>query len=173
MGRAGPPWVFPLSGGLPVGAFGGRADVMDYLAPDGPVYQAGTLSGNPLAMAAGLAQLHEMEKQRGWQRLEEIGAIFESGVREALAKAGRDYTFHRVGSMFCLFFTGEEVFNLDDATAAAQGGAFKSFFHACLKKGVFLAPSPYETGFICMAHAEEDIARTVEVIGEALAEGRG
>ena len=162
-----------IGGGLPVGAFGGRADVMDYLAPDGPVYQAGTLSGNPLAMAAGLAQLHEMEKQRGWQRLEEIGAIFESGVREAVAKAGRDYTFHRVGSMFCLFFTGEEVFNLDDARAAAQGGAFKSFFHACLKKGVFLAPSPYETGFICMAHAEEDIARTVEVIGEALAEGRG
>jgi len=159
-----------IGGGLPVGAFGGRADIMDQLAPDGPVYQAGTLSGNPLAMAAGLAQLHEMEKQRGWQRLEEIGAIFESGVRKAMAEAGCDYTFHRVGSMFCLFFTGEEVFDLDGAKAAAAGGSFKPFFHACLEKGVFLAPSPYETGFLCMAHAEEDIARTVEVIGEAFTE---
>jgi glutamate-1-semialdehyde 2,1-aminomutase len=121
-------------------------------------------------MAAGLAQLHEMEKQRGWQRLEEIGAIFESGVRKAMAEAGCDYTFHRVGSMFCLFFTGEEVFDLDGAKAAAAGGSFKPFFHACLEKGVFLAPSPYETGFLCMAHAEEDIARTVEVIGEAFTE---
>ena len=160
-----------IGGGLPVGAFGGRADIMDQLAPDGPVYQAGTLSGNPLAMAAGLAQLHEMEKQRGWQRLEEIGAIFESGVRKAMAEAGCDYTFHRVGSMFCLFFTGEEVFDLDGAKAAAGGGSFKPFFHACLEKGVFLAPSPYETGFLCMAHAEEDIARTVKVIGEAFTEG--
>lgn len=161
-----------IGGGLPVGAFGGRADIMDQLAPDGPVYQAGTLSGNPLAMAAGLAQLREMEKQRGWQRLEEIGATFESGVRRVMAQAGRDYTFHRVGSMFCLFFTGDDVFDLDSAKAAARGSAFKSFFHACLERGIFFAPSPYETGFLCMAHAEEDIARTVEVIGEVLAEGR-
>ena len=159
-----------IGGGLPVGAFGGRADIMDHLAPDGPVYQAGTLSGNPLAMAAGLAQLREMEKQRGWQRLEEIGASLESGIRRVMAQAGRDYTFHRVGSMFCLFFTGDAVFDLDSAKAAAQGDGFKRFFHACLERGVFLAPSPYETGFLCMAHAEEDIARTVEVIGEVFAE---
>ena len=156
-----------IGGGLPVGAFGGRADIMDQLAPDGPVYQAGTLSGNPLAMAAGLAQLRELEKQKGWQRLEEIGAMFEAGVREALAKAGRNYTFHRVGSMFCLFFTEGEVTDLESAMAVDKE-AFGRFFHGCLERGVYLAPSPYETGFLCMAHAEDDIARTLEVIGEAL-----
>ena len=162
-----------IGGGLPVGAFGGRAEIMNQLAPDGPVYQAGTLSGNPLALAAGLAQLHEMEKQRGWQRLEEIGSAFESGVRDAMAQAGSDFTFHRVGSMFCLFFTGEEVFDLESAKVAANGGSFKKFFQYCLENGVFLAPSPYETGFISMAHAQEDIDRSVQVIGEAFAEIRG
>ncbi len=156
-----------IGGGLPVGAFGGRAEIMDQLAPDGPVYQAGTLSGNPLAMAAGLAQLRELERQQGWDRLEEIGAAFEAGVREALAGAGKDYTFHRVGSMFCLFFTEAEVSDLDSAMAVDKE-AFGRFFHACLERGVYLAPSPYETGFLCMAHAEDDVARTVEVIGEAL-----
>jgi len=156
-----------IGGGLPVGAFGGRADIMDHLAPDGPVYQAGTLSGNPLAMAAGLAQLRELEAQKGWDRLEEIGARFESGVRELLAKKGLDYTFHRVGSMFCLFFSDKPVTDLDSAMSADKE-AFGKYFHACLERGVYFAPSPYETGFLCMAHAEDDIARTLEVMGEAL-----
>ena len=157
-----------IGGGLPVGAFGGKAEIMDQLAPDGPVYQAGTLSGNPLAMAAGLAQLKELDKLQGWQRLEETGALFEKGVREALSKAGKEYIFHRIGSMFCLFFTNSPVRDLDSATAAAESGSFKDFFHYCLKNGVFLAPSPYETGFISMAHSEEDILQTVQIIENAL-----
>ncbi len=91
-----------IGGGLPVGAFGGRADIMDKLSPDGPVYQAGTLSGNPIAMAAGLAQLGEMIKRGGWSHLEELGNEFESRVRSAIA--GKPLTFHRIGSMFCLHF---------------------------------------------------------------------
>jgi len=157
-----------IGGGLPVGAFGGKAEIMDQLAPDGPVYQAGTLSGNPLAMAAGLAQLKELDKLQGWQRLEETGALFEKGVREALSKAGKEYIFHRIGSMFCLFFTNSPVRDLDSATATAESGSFKGFFHYCLKNGVFLAPSPYETGFISMAHSEEDILQTVQIIENAL-----
>lgn len=157
-----------IGGGLPVGAFGGKAEIMDQLAPDGPVYQAGTLSGNPLAMAAGLAQLKELDKLQGWERLEKSGALFEKGVNEALSNSGKEYIFHRIGSMFCLFFTNSPVNDLSSATAAAQSGSFKDFFHYCLNEGVFLAPSPYETGFISMAHSEEDILRTVEVIGNAL-----
>ncbi|MBA71366.1 MAG: glutamate-1-semialdehyde-2,1-aminomutase [Verrucomicrobiales bacterium] len=157
-----------IGGGLPVGAFGGKAEIMDQLAPDGPVYQAGTLSGNPLAMAAGLAQLKELDKLQGWQRLEETGALFEKGVREALSNAGKEYIFHRIGSMFCLFFTNSPVRDLDSATAATESGSFKGFFHYCLKNGVFLAPSPYETGFISMAHSEEDILQTVQIIENAL-----
>ena len=158
-----------IGGGLPVGAFGGRKDIMDKLAPDGPVYQAGTLSGNPLAMAAGIAQLKELEKLSAWDRLEEIGALLESGVREAIEDAGRPYTFHRIGSMFCLFFHEGPINNLESATAAANTGEFPKFFHHCLSKGIYLAPSPYETGFISMAHSEDDINQTVEVIKGALA----
>src|SRR5580700_6154883 len=95
-----------IGGGLPVGAFGGRADIMSLLSPEGPVYQAGTLSGNPLAMAAGLSQLKELERRDGWEQLEKLGAIFERIVRETLRKLPAEYVFHRVGSMFCLFFTG-------------------------------------------------------------------
>src|SRR6202012_3828835 len=103
-----------IGGGLPVGAFGGRADIMDQLSPEGPVYQAGTLSGNPLALAAGLAQLREMERVDGWAKLEERGAQFGAGPRAALKKPGRDYVFQRIGSMFCLYFTTGEVWNLED-----------------------------------------------------------
>jgi glutamate-1-semialdehyde 2,1-aminomutase len=107
-----------IGGGLPLGAFGGRADIMDHLAPEGPVYQAGTLSGNPLAVAAGLAQLDELERQNGWAQLEQRGAQLEKSVREALAAAGRDLTFHRLGSMFCLFFTPGPVRNLGEAKSS-------------------------------------------------------
>jgi len=156
-----------IGGGLPVGAFGGRADIMDQLAPEGPVYQAGTLSGNPLAMVAGLTQLKEMERLRGWERLEEIGARFEAGVREILAELGRDLTFHRVGSMFCLFFTNEPVRNVSDVRNS-DIAAFNRFFHAALERGVYFAPSAYEAGFISLAHGDEDIERSAEVAQEAL-----
>jgi glutamate-1-semialdehyde 2,1-aminomutase len=156
-----------IGGGLPVGAFGGRADIMDMLAPDGPVYQAGTLSGNPLAMAAGLAQLREMEKNQGWQRLEELGQTMETAVLDTLKKTGRNYQWYRAGSMFCLFFTETPVRNLTDAKTSDLK-AFRSFFHYCLNHGVYFAPSQFETGFISLAHSQDDLDRTAEVVQEAL-----
>ena len=152
-----------IGGGLPVGAFGGRSEIMDCLSPLGPVYQAGTLSGNPVAMAAGLAQLRELLKGNAYERLEQLGARMEEGIREALKKHGRNYIFHRAGSMFCLFFTEEEVYNLESAQKASKK-LFKSFFWNMLEQGVYFAPSPYETGFISTAHTEEDIDRTVEAV---------
>ena len=158
-----------IGGGLPVGAFGGRADIMDLLAPDGPVYQAGTLSGNPLAMAAGLAQLREMEKQNGYARLDELGKIMDSAVAEVLKKTGKEYRYYRKGSMFCLFFTSKQVHNLGDAKTS-DIPAFRKFFHSCLKQGVYFAPSQFETGFISLAHSADDLARTAEVVQQALSE---
>jgi glutamate-1-semialdehyde 2,1-aminomutase len=156
-----------IGGGLPVGAFGGRAEIMDQLSPDGPVYQAGTLSGNPLAMAAGLAQLRELDRVDGWARLEELGAALESGVREALAAINRPLTFQRVGSMFCLYFTEHEVWNLEDARRS-DTSAFARFFHRCLNGGVYLAPSQFEAGFLSLAHSADDIAATCETMRRAL-----
>lgn len=152
-----------IGGGLPVGAFGGRADIMDNLSPIGPVYQAGTLSGNPVAMAAGLAQLRELQNSNAYDRLEQLGKRLETGIREALNKYGKNYTFHRAGSMFCLFFTEEEVYDLDSAQKADKE-LFKRFFWNMLEQGIYFAPSPYETGFISTAHTEEDIDRTVEAV---------
>lgn len=156
-----------IGGGLPVGAFGGKAEIMDYLAPDGPVYQAGTLSGNPLAMAAGIAQLKELEQRRGWELLEEIGQTFEDGVRATLKELGRDLSFNRIGSMFCLYFTEGDIVNVDDVKKS-DFEAFTRFFWAALDRGVYFAPSQYEAGFISLAHAYEDIGRTTEVTCEAL-----
>jgi glutamate-1-semialdehyde 2,1-aminomutase len=157
-----------IGGGLPVGAFGGRADIMDYLAPLGPVYQAGTLSGNPVALAAGLAQLHELDKQQGYKHLEAIGQVMEDAVLDVLKKKGLGYRWYRKGSMFCLFFTEKEVHNLQDAKTSDLA-AFRKFFHHCLEHGVYFAPSQFETGFISLAHDEADMARTAEVAAEALA----
>lgn len=156
-----------IGGGLPVGAFGGRADVMDMLAPLGPVYQAGTLSGNPLAMAAGLAQLRELDQRSGFARLEQLGAHFENGLRSLLAEKGVPHRFNRVGSMFCLFFTDREIINVDDVMKQDLE-FFKKFFWGCLEKGVYLAPSPYETGFISLAHTEADLDDTLTVFSEVL-----
>jgi glutamate-1-semialdehyde 2,1-aminomutase len=157
-----------IGGGLPVGAFGGRADVMDHLAPLGPVYQAGTLSGNPLAMAAGLAQLRELEKPSGFARLEELGAHFENGMRGVMEARGIAHRIHRVGSMFCLFFTDREIVNVSDVMKQDLG-LFKKFFWGCLEKGIYLAPSPYETGFLSLAHTEADLDETLGVFDEVLA----
>ncbi len=156
-----------IGGGLPVGAFGGRADIMDCLAPNGPVYQAGTLSGNPLAMAAGLSQLHEMEMVDGYGKLEKLGAQLEAGTRSLLTEKGLGYQFNRVGSMFCLFFTDEEIINLD-SVMTADTAAFRKFFTSMLEQGVYMAPSPYETGFISVSHGEPEISRTLEAMSVAL-----
>jgi glutamate-1-semialdehyde 2,1-aminomutase len=160
-----------IGGGLPVGAFGGRAEIMDQLSPDGPVYQAGTLSGNPIAMAAGLAQLRELERIDGWKLLEESGAQLESLARDAIKKANIDITFHRLGSMFCLFFAAAPVIDLASARRSDLK-MFARFFHSCLKRGVYFAPSQFETGFISTAHTMEDFAQTGAIVREALESAR-
>jgi len=156
-----------IGGGLPVGAFGGRAEIMDQLSPDGPVYQAGTLSGNPIAMAAGLAQLRELERIDGWKLLEELGAQLDALAREAIKSANIDITFHRLGSMFCLFFAAAPIVDLASAQRSDLK-TFGSFFHTCLKRGVYFAPSQFETGFISTAHSAGDIERTGVIVHEAL-----
>jgi glutamate-1-semialdehyde 2,1-aminomutase len=158
-----------IGGGLPVGAFGGRAEIMNQLSPDGPVYQAGTLSGNPLAMAAGLAQLRELERMNGWKLLEELGTQFEQLARDAIDHANIDITFHRLGSMFCLFFALGPIIDLAGARRSDLK-MFARFFHACLERGIYFAPSQFETGFISTAHTLADIERTAVVMREALAE---
>ena len=154
-----------IGGGLPVGAFGGRGEIMDFLSPDGPVYQAGTLSGNPIALAAGLAQLRELERTDGWAKLERLGAEFEAAMREAIS--GLPLTFHRIGSMFCLYFCGGPVWNLGDAMRSDRG-RFAKFFHACLDAGVYFAPSQFEAGFLSTAHTSDDLARACEISKAAL-----
>jgi len=157
-----------IGGGLPVGAFCGRAEIMDELSPLGPVYQAGTLSGNPLAMAAGLAQLRELERIDGWKLLERTGARFEELMRGALRDLKLPWVFHRIGSMFCLFFTKDPVIDLASAKRS-ELEKFSWFFSACLDRGVYFAPSQFETGFLSTAHDSDDIERTAAVVREALA----
>jgi glutamate-1-semialdehyde 2,1-aminomutase len=149
-----------IGGGLPVGAFGGRAEIMDCLAPLGPVYQAGTLSGNPLAMVAGIAALEELKPGGAYQKLEELGAALEAGMKDAAKRAGVPVQFNRCGSMFCAYFTSEPVHNLGDAMKSDRA-RFAKFFHGMLAEGVYLAPSQFEAGFISLAHRAEEIEATV------------
>jgi glutamate-1-semialdehyde 2,1-aminomutase len=158
-----------IGGGLPVGAFGGRAEIMDQLSPLGPVYQAGTLSGNPLAMAAGLAQLRELERIDGWKLLEQSGARLEELMRGTLRDLKLPWVFHRIGSMFCLFFTADPVIDLASAKRSDLE-KFALFFKACLDRGVYFAPSQFETGFLSTAHTVDDVNQTATVVREALVE---
>ena len=153
-----------IGGGLPVGAFGGSAEIMDQLSPVGPVYQAGTLSGNPLAMAAGLAQLRELDRIDGWKLLETAGALFEELMAATLRELKLPWVFHRVGSMFCLFFTVEPVISAKRSSTEK----FASYFRACLERGIYFAPSQFETGFLSTAHTIDEINRTAAVVREAL-----
>lgn len=149
-----------IGGGLPVGAFGGRAEIMEQLAPLGPVYQAGTLSGNPLAMAAGLAALKELADRKVYEQLEAGGRYLEEGLSDAAKKANIPVCFNRVGSMFCGYFTDGPVHNLTDAMRSDRQ-RFAKFFHGMLAEGIYLAPSQFEAGFISAAHSEADIERTI------------
>ena len=149
-----------IGGGLPVGAFGGRAEIMDQLAPLGPVYQAGTLSGNPLAMAAGLAALDALQSSDAWNRLEAVGSELEQGM-VAVAKATQiPMQFQRIGSMFCGYFTEHPVWNLADAMRSDHTH-FARFFHGMLDRGIYLAPSQFEAGFISTAHTSAEIEATI------------
>jgi len=158
-----------IGGGLPVGAFGGRAEIMDLLAPVGPVYQAGTLSGNPLAMAAGIAALRLLEENDPYARLDKLGRQLRDAVLAAARAKGLPVQVPQCGSMFSVFFTATPV--RDYATAlAGDARIFARFFHACLRRGVYLAPSAYEAGFLSTAHEGETIARACDVVTEAFRE---
>jgi glutamate-1-semialdehyde 2,1-aminomutase len=158
-----------IGGGLPVGAYGGRADLMRHVAPLGGVYQAGTLSGNPLAVAAGLATLKALREDRGaYERLELLGARLESGLRRAAEKAGTPVTINRVGSMLTGFFTGGAVRNYADARRA-DTARYGRFFHGMRERGVYLAPSQFEAAFVSLAHTEADLDEVERAAMESLA----
>jgi glutamate-1-semialdehyde 2,1-aminomutase len=156
-----------IGGGLPVGAFGGRAEIMDKLAPLGPVYQAGTLSGNPLAMAAGLAALDSLAATNAWSRLEQLGIELESGMTEVAKKAGIPVQWQRIGSMFCGYFCEGPVWNLADAMKSDRS-RFARFFHGMLNEGIYFAPSQFEAGFISAAHTSADIQQTIAAAARVL-----
>jgi glutamate-1-semialdehyde 2,1-aminomutase len=149
-----------IGAGLPVGAFGGRREIMARLAPDGDVYQAGTLSGNPLAMAAGIAQLRALSEPGVYERLEASTALLERGWRDAFADAGVAVQTARAGSMWGFFFSAAPVTNLATAKAA-NTASYAAFFNNMLERGVYLAPSQFEAAFVSLAHSPDDIARTV------------
>jgi glutamate-1-semialdehyde 2,1-aminomutase len=160
-----------IGGGLPVGAYGGRRDLMQHVAPLGGVYQAGTLSGNPLAVAAGLATLRALREGDPYARLESLGARMEAGLRAAAEKAGVPVTVNRVGSMLTGFFCEGPV--TDYASARhADTARYGRYFHAMLERGVYLAPSQFEAAFVSLAHTEGDIDRAARAAEEALAAAR-
>ena len=156
-----------IGGGLPVGAYGGRRDLMELIAPSGPVYQAGTLSGNPLAVSAGLAQLEALEESNGWERLERSGRHLEKGLLEILSERGLPFAVNRVGSMLTLFFSEGAVTDFDTATRS-DTRRHAVFFREMLERGVHLPPSQYEALFISLAHETEDLDRTLEAARESL-----
>jgi glutamate-1-semialdehyde 2,1-aminomutase len=150
-----------IGGGLPVGAFGGRREIMEQVAPSGPIYQAGTLSGNPLAMTAGLATLHAAGTPGFYERLEELGERWRRGMREAASEEDVPFTINQAGAMVSIFFTEGPVRDFDSA-ARSDTNAFKDFFWHMLRQGIYLAPSQYEAGFISSVHTEEDLDKTFE-----------
>ncbi len=157
-----------LGGGLPAAAYGGRREVMERVAPLGSVYQAGTLSGNPLAMASGLATLEVLEANPGlYAHLEAVGARLEAGLREVLTKKGVPHTINRVGSMLTVFFTEGPVRTFAEARRT-DTELFKRFFHGLLARGVYWPPSNFEAAFLSTAHGEEEVARTLEALDGAL-----
>jgi len=158
-----------IGGGMPVGAYGGRADIMERIAPAGPVYQAGTLSGNPLAVAAGLAAIEELERTDPYAGLDDRAARLERGVVAALD--GEKACVQRVGSLMTLFFGVERVGGYDDALRA-DTGRHARFFRAALDEGVWLPPSQFEVWFVSTAHGDDDIDRTIAALGRALASSR-
>ena len=156
-----------IGGGLPVGAYGGRREIMEQVAPLGPVYQAGTLSGNPLAMAAGIATLTELKKEKVYARLEEKGSFLEKGIRGIASRCGVPVQFNRVGSMFSFFFSHDPVTDADSARKS-DAEKFKKLFHLLLAEGVYIAPSPFEAGFISLAHSDADLDLTLHAFEKAV-----
>ena len=158
-----------IGGGLPVGAYGGKSEIMSLVAPEGPVYQAGTLSGNPIAISAGLATLRELMKPGTYEKLEAMSQKLEEGIKEVLKKLRLFYTINRAGSMLTLFFTEKEVIDFQTALSS-DTQKFAIFWQKMLDKGIYLPPSQFEAWFVSLAHGEKEIEETVEKVYESLKE---
>ena len=156
-----------IGGGMPIGAYGGSRKLMEMISPLGPVYQAGTLSGNPVAVAAGKATLGVLKNSSIYQDLEERGAEFEAGVRHAAEKHSVPITFNRVGSMWTMFFNEGPVTDFESANKSKRD-AYARFFHLMLAEGVYLPPSQLEAAFFSAAHAKKDIVQMIERVDRAL-----
>lgn len=156
-----------IGGGLPVGAYGGKKEIMSMVSPAGPVYQAGTLSGNPLAMTAGIETLRILSKSKTYKTLENMSGLLEKGLTDAAKMAGVKTKFYRAGTMFCTYFTDTDV--IDYTTAKTSDTAkFSKFFSNMLERGIYIAPSQFEAGFISLAHTEKDVEKTVRAAYESL-----
>jgi len=161
-----------IGGGMPVGAYGGRRDLMEQIAPSGPIYQAGTLSGNPVAMAAGLAVLEQVQAPGFHDALWAKTKLLTDGLQRVADEEGIPFSTNAVGGMFGLFFSTEKVTSYAQATSA-DSAMFNRFFHGMLKRGVYLAPSAFEAGFISSAHSEQDIADTLDAARGSMRDARG
>jgi glutamate-1-semialdehyde 2,1-aminomutase len=150
-----------IGGGMPVGAYGGKGEIMEHMSPTGPVYQAGTLSGNPMAMAAGVATLEILHSEDVYSNIEEKAVHLSAGLKEAAKQAGCIASFNRIGSMLCTFFTDQEVVDYDSAMSS-DTDKYALFFREMQEQGIYLAPSQFETSFVSLAHTDEDIKKTIE-----------
>ena len=158
-----------IGGGLPVGAYGGKAEIMDHLAPEGPVYQAGTLSGNPLAMAAGTTMLHILKDNPSiYTELERKGALIENGLKNNLKNAGISGVVNRIGSMMALFFTEDKKVSCYSDVLKCNSANYETYFKSMLDQGIYIAPSPFECTFVTEAHTDEDIEKTIKASAEAM-----
>ena len=154
-----------IGGGLPVGAYGGKKEIMSMVSPEGPVYQAGTLSGNPLAMTAGIETLKVLSDKNKYKEIEKKALMLEEGLVDAAKRAGVTTRFYRAGSMFCTYFTGNDVYNYETAKTS-DTGKFARFFSGILRRGINIAPSQFEAGFMSLAHSEHDIEKTIKAAYE-------
>ena len=159
-----------IGGGLPVGAFGGKKEIMDYLAPEGPVYQAGTLSGNPLAMAAGSTLLNLLIDNNPYKNLEEKAKLMLEGMYEIMSSAGIPFSTNQIGGMFGFFFSEKLPSNINDVSKT-NDQAFSTFINACIKNGIYFAPSKYEAGFISSMHEDKEINNTLDVVKNIIKKG--
>jgi len=156
-----------IGGGLPVGAYGGKKEIMDHVAPVGAVYQAGTLSGNPLAVTAGIEMLNLLAQPGVYEGLEAKSERLCNGFKENVKKLGVTATFTRVGSMFSMFFTDQEIVSFE-SVATSDTDFFKRYFNAMLEEGIYIAPSQFEAGFMSAVHTDDDIDQTIEAQSRAL-----
>jgi glutamate-1-semialdehyde 2,1-aminomutase len=159
-----------IGGGLPVGAFGGKKEIMDFLAPEGPVYQAGTLSGNPLAMAAGSTLLNLLIDNNPYKKLEEKAELMLDGMHQIMSSAGIPFSTNQIGGMFGFFFSEELPLNINDVSRT-NDQTFSAFINACIKNGIYFAPSKFEAGFISSMHNNKEIDQTLDIVGNIIKNG--